>query len=189
MHSVQKSLCVRVCTNVCICSRSSKLSFFSLAKYPRSFIVFLAAIEYKEGPVRWQAGRLAGSVVRRWAPRPGGRSRALRQLSYTKLARAGSWSCCHACQSWTEMEYVNWIGVSKLLEDTAYQEKLQMCIWSLWWRTSCENRFPLFFHTFLSFQQVEPSSDFYFVFSMMTLFVCLFYVGFLKVIGFSGCKW
>ena len=77
MHSVQKSLCVRVCTNVCICSRSSKLSFFSLAKYPRSFIVFLAAIEYKEGPVRWQAGRLAGSVVRAAvSPVPGGRSRA-----------------------------------------------------------------------------------------------------------------
>ena len=87
MHSVQKSLCVRVCTYVCICSRSSQLSFFSLAKYPRSFIVFVAAIEYKEGPAAWQAGRLAGSVVRRWAPRQGeGRSRALRQLSYTKLA-------------------------------------------------------------------------------------------------------
>ena len=167
MHSVQKSLCVRVCTYVCICSRSSQLSFFSLAKYPRSFIVFVAAIEYKEGPVGW----LAGSVVRRWAPRPGGRSRALRQLSYTKLAQAGSWSCCHAWQSWTEMEYVYWIGVSKLLEDTAYQEKLQMCIWSLWWRTSCENRFPLFFfHSFISFQQVEPSSDFfYFALSMITL--------------------
>ena len=155
---------------VCICSRSSQLSFFSLAKYPRSFIVFVAAIEYKEGPVGW----LAGSVVRRWAPRPGGRSRALRQLSYTKLAQAGGWSCCHAWQSWTEMEYVYWIGVSKLLEDTAYQEKLQMCIWSLWWRTSCENRFPLFFHSFISFQQVEPSSDFLFR-PFYDNLVCLFF--------------
>ena len=175
MHSVQKSLCVRVCTYVCICSRSSQLSFFSLAKYPRSFIVFVAAIEYKEGPAARLAGRQAGSVVRRWAPRPEGRSRALRQLSYTKLAWRGGqavWSCCHAWQSWTEMEYVYWIGVSKLLEDTAYQEKLQMCIWSLWWRTSCENRFPLFFHTFLSFQQVEPSSDFLFRFFYDDL-VCL----------------
>jgi hypothetical protein len=139
---------------ICICSRSSQLSFFSLAKYPRSFIVFVAAIEYKEGPVGWLTGG---------APRPGGRSRALRQLSYTPSWRRQAveaaamlgkaeerWNMCIGLGSVNCWRTQRTRKIANVHLITLMKDKLRKSFSSF------------FFHSLFLFQQVEPSSDFNF---------------------------